>query len=405
VRIAMVCTGAPPDPYGGLGTYIEGLLGGLASQDADVHLVGASRFRGLPKVSQYHRATIRRVLVAQPWTHASLVGLLGMVLSFIRLNSVGVWYVWRLHRKERVDLVAVHDWMCAPAGLICGGLLRIPVCYHIHSAESFVGASSRSMRAAVGRVLNRALSKRAELIVVPSAATVSAIPHLADRDDVFPVSHGAGRAWRMRCPDDAERASVRDKVRSRYQVPEGRRLLVYAGRYAPHKGVIQLVEAIRRAVDGGADIALVMAGTGWPDVAHDDRLADRVDRLDLVGRVHLLREWLDTDDLRDHMVAADACVFPSEYEPFGFVALEAMALEARTVVGPGFDEDVVGSAEGACLRTATIDPADLTPALVRASGDDDPGLGDRARRYVLDHHSWAAAAARTLDVYANAIDR
>ena len=199
--------------------------------------------------------------------------------------------------------------MCAPAGLICARLLRIPVCYHIHSAESFVGASSRSMRAAVGRALNRALSKRAALIVVPSAATVSDIPHLADRGDVFPISHGAGRAWRMPCPDDAERAAVRDKVRSLYEIPDGRRLLVYAGRYAPHKGVAELVEAIRQTVDGGTDVALVMAGTGWPDVAHDDRLAERVGRLDLGDRVHLLREWLDTDDLRDHMVAADACVF------------------------------------------------------------------------------------------------
>jgi glycogen(starch) synthase len=404
MRIAMVCTGAPPDPYGGLGTYIEGLLGGLAAQDAEVHLVGASRLRGLPKVSQYHQATVRRVQVAKPWTHASLLGLLGMVMAFLKLNAVGVWYVWRLHRKEKLDLVAVHDWMCAPAGLVCAGLLRIPVCYHIHSAESFVGASSRSMRAAVGRALNRALSKRAELIVVPSAATVSDIPHLADRTDVFPISHGAGRAWRMPCPDDAERAAVRDEVRSRYGIPSGRRLLVYAGRYAPHKGVAQLVEAIRQAVDGGTDVALVMAGTGWPDVAHDDRLTERVGRLDLADRVHLLREWLDTDDLRDHMVAADACVFPSAYEPFGFVALEAMALRARTVVGPGFDEDIVGSEQNACLRTTTTDPADLVTALVRASGDDDPELGDRARRYVRDHHSWEAAASRTLDVYATAID-
>jgi glycosyltransferase involved in cell wall biosynthesis len=103
-------------------------------------------------------------------------------------------------------------------------------------------------------------------------------------------------------------------------------------------------------------------------------------------------------------VAADACVFPSAYEPFGFVALEAMALRARTVVGPGFDKDIVGSEQDACLRTATTDPADLVTAMVRASGDDDPELGDRARRYVRDHHSWEAAASRTLDVYANAID-
>jgi glycogen synthase len=104
-------------------------------------------------------------------------------------------------------------------------------------------------------------------------------------------------------------------------------------------------------------------------------------------------------------VAADACAFPSGYEPFGFVALEAMALRAWTVVGPGFDETVVGSAEGTCLRTTTREPAELAAALLRALGDDDPALGDRARRYVLDHHSWQAAATRTLQVYAEAVRR
>jgi glycosyltransferase involved in cell wall biosynthesis len=401
MRVVMICTGAPPDPYGGLGTYTEGLLSALASHDADVHLVGACRFRDAPRVSHNGRTTVRRVPVVQPWTGASLVRLLGMIISFVRLNATGAWYAWGLHRREKIDIIAVHDWMCAPAGLICAVLLRIPVCYHVHSAESFLGDNSRSPRAAVGRMLNRALSRRARLIVVPSAATVAAIPHLAGRANVVAVSHGAGRAWRMECLDEAERAAVRDKVRSLYAIPDGQRLVVFAGRYTPHKGVTELVEAVRR-IPG---ITLVLAGTGWPDVAQDDRLRERVARLGLPDRVHLLGRWLDTDDLRDHMVAADACAFPSRYEPFGFIALEAMALGARTVAGPGFDEAVVGSAEGACLRTTTDDPAELAAALVRATGDDDPELGARARRYVLAHHSWDAAAARTLQVYADALGR
>lgn len=314
-----------------------------------------------------------------------------------------IGYTRRLHARGKVDLVSVHDWMCAPAGLICAALLRIPVCYHVHSAETFHGEGSRGPVAAVGRALNRALSRRARLVVVPSAGTVATVPHLAGRSDVLVISHGAGKAWRMGGPDDALRAVIRDKVRSLYGIPEGRRLLVFAGRYAPHKGVIELVEAVRRIVDGGVDVGLVMGGTGWPDVVHDERLRDRVSRLRLDERVHLLGRYLDTDELRDHLVAADACVFPSAYEPFGFAALEAMALRTRTVVGPGFDEAVVGSAEGACLRTTTMDPAELAAALIQALGDDVPDLGDQARRYVLDHHSWEAAAIRTLQVYAEAL--
>lgn len=405
MRIVMVSTGSPPDPYGGIGTYLEGLLGALESQDAEVHLVGATRHRHLPQVSRYGGVTVRRVPATLPWARASLPrSRLAMLVAVARLNITGVWYARRLHLRENVDLVAAHDWMCAPAGLACALLFQIPVCYHVHSTETFHGDGSRGLVAALGRALNRALSRRARLVVVPSSDTVAAAPHLAG-SDVVVVSHGAGKAWRMECPDGAERAVVRDKVRSLYAIPEGRRLVVFAGRYAPHKGVAELIEATRRMLDDGADVTLVMAGTGWPDVSLDHRVRERVAQLGLVGRVHVLGRSLDTDELRDHLVAADVCAFPSGYEPFGFVALEAMALRARTVVGPGFDEAVVGSAEGACLRTATTEPAELAATLVRAAGDEDPALGDRARRYVLEHHSWEAAAARTLQVYAEAIRR
>jgi len=406
MRIILVSTGSPPEPYGGIGIYLEGLLAALESEDAQVHLVGASRHRGLPQVSRYGGVTVRRVQATLPWTRTSLPrSRLAMLIAVARLNLTGVRYVRRLHRREKVDLIAVHDWMCAPAGLVCATLLRIPVCYHVHSAETFRKDSGRGVVAALGRTLNRALSRQARLVVVPSSGTVADVPHLAGRSDVAVVSHGAGKAWRMECPDGAERAVIRDKVRSLYAIPEGRRMVVFAGRYAPHKGVVELFEAVRQMLDDGVDVALVMAGTGWPDVSLDHRVRERVAQLGLIERVHVLGRSLDTDELRDHFVAADACAFPSGYEPFGFVALEAMALQARTVVGPGFDEAVVGSAEGACLRTATMEPAELAAALTRAVGDEDPALGGRARRYILERHSWEEAAARTLQVYAEAVRR
>lgn len=405
MRVVIVSTGSPPDPFGGIGVYIEGLLGGLESQDAQVHLVGAARHRSQPRVSRYRGATVRRVLVTPPWARTPLPrSRLGMVAAVARLNIVGAWYARRLQAREKVDLVAVHDWMCAPAGLICALLFRIPVCYHVHSAEIYFEDRGRGLVAALGRTLNRALIRQARLVMVPSSGTVAAIPHLASRGDVVVVSHGAGKAWRMECPDDAERAVVRDKVRALYAIPDGRRLVVFAGRYTPHKGVTELIEAVRQLLDDDVDGTLVMAGTGWPDdTSLDHRLRELVAQLGLAERVHVLGRYLDTDELRDHLVAADACAFPSRYEPFGFVALEAMALRARTVVGPGFDEAVVGSAEGACLHTATMDPAELAAALAQAVGDDDPALGDRARRYVLDHHSWKTAATRTLQAYAEAV--
>jgi len=52
-----------------------------------------------------------------------------------------------------------------------------------------------------------------------------------------------------------------------------------------------------------------------------------------------------------------------------------------------------------------MDPGELAAALARAVSDDDPELGARARRYVREHHSWEAAAARTLKAYGEAVGR
>lgn len=392
MRVVMVSTGAPPDPLGGIGTYVEGLLGGLASGAAEVDLVGASRHRGLPPVTRQGRVTVRRVPTGRSGLPRTR---LGMAIALARLNFAGVRHVAR----RRPDVVAVHDWMCAPAGLVSALVLRLPVCFHVHSAEIFRGEGSRGAVAFLGRLLTRGMARWARLVVVPSKDTAAAVPYLAGNVEV--VSHGAGKAWRMPCPDEAEREVVRKEVRARYGLPDGRRLVVFAGRYAAHKGVAELVEAIRLIPDA----TLVLAGSGWPEVGQDDRLRSLVARLGLQDRVHVLGRYLNTDELRDHLVAADVCAFPSAYEPFGFVALEAMALRARTVVGPGFDEAVVGSEEGACLRTATTSPGELAAAVLRALSDHDPDLGDRARRYVLAHHSWEAAADRTLQVYAEAVRR
>ena len=69
-------------------------------------------------------------------------------------------------------------------------------------------------------------------------------------------------------------------------------------------------------------------------------LSQRIDAMQLHDKV-MLTGFL-TDDERDRLyVVADVCVFPSRYEPFGIVALEAMAAGTPVVVS-----DVGGLGDG-----------------------------------------------------------
>jgi glycogen(starch) synthase len=107
------------------------------------------------------------------------------------------------------------------------------------------------------------------------------------------------------------------------------------------------------------------------------------------------------DDLRAIVAAADGVVVPSLYEPFGFVALEAMALGAPLVVARvGGLAEIVG--DDRVGRTFVAgDAPDLAAVLVdvlqhprRARAAADVATAELAARF-----GWPGIADRTRAVY------
>ena len=179
--------------------------------------------------------------------------------------------------------------------------------------------------------------------------------------------------------------------------------LLYVGRYDPRKGI---ETAIRSLVHLDEGTTLEVQGTGDP--AERDRMAALAGELGVAHRVHF--GAVDRTELVERYRAADALVFPSEWEePFGLVPLEAMAC-GTPVVATG----VGGSGEflldpGNCVRFQAGDPLDLAAAVRRLAQDPDlrSQLVERGLRtaaaFDVDRltdcfEAWhAAAAARFAD--------
>jgi glycosyltransferase involved in cell wall biosynthesis len=107
-----------------------------------------------------------------------------------------------------------------------------------------------------------------------------------------------------------------------------------------------------------------------------------------------------------YYAAADMCVFPSTYEPFGIVSLEAMSMAKPVVVGAngvvGFKEQVVSSgADQNGVHVNGNDPADIAWGLKEVLKDPDRAKrwGENGRKRVLQYFTWRKAAQQTLDVY------
>ena len=108
---------------------------------------------------------------------------------------------------------------------------------------------------------------------------------------------------------------------------DNEKIIMYAGRLVYEKGVQNLIAAAPKILSGYHDTKFVIAGSG----AMNNELKAQVDYLGIGNKVYFTGQ-LSYKDLCKMYKVADVAVFPSTYEPFGVVAIEAMYAGIPTVV-------------------------------------------------------------------------
>jgi 1,4-alpha-glucan branching enzyme len=159
--------------------------------------------------------------------------------------------------------------------------------------------------------------------------------------------------------------------------PEGP--IVFAGRFAQSKGIGLLAELVTMLA-GDAELRFVLAG-GHGDtqsVGLVRRLAARL------GSACQLAGWLAPARLRDLFARASLVVAPSEYEPFGMVALEAMSMGAPVLAArTGGLAEIVRAESGGRL-VESRDPGEWRDraSAILTDATEWRGLHERGPRYV-----------------------
>ena len=167
----------------------------------------------------------------------------------------------------------------------------------------------------------------AAVLTVSEASKRDIIGHLGlPEERVFSVHHGPNKE------DWEEEREARDsffprnrQVARKYSLPE--RYFLYLGGFDVRKNVLGIVRAYRRYLDLGGDpaVQLVVAGR-LPrlDTAFFPDPQRLVRQLDLTGQVRFIG-WVEEEDKAPLYAGATAFLFPSKYEGFGMMLLEAMA--------------------------------------------------------------------------------
>jgi glycogen(starch) synthase len=144
------------------------------------------------------------------------------------------------------------------------------------------------------------------------------------------------------------------------------------------------------------NVRFVVAGTGTAEA----ELKRQARRLKLSKHGSFVG-WIGDDMLHSLYRIADMCIVPSIYEPFGLVALEAMASGCLCVVADtGGLREVVPGDGTVGLRFPSRDSAALQEILEQVLTDDEgrAQLVAEAREHVLNF-GWAEVAGSTLDLY------
>ena len=296
------------------------------------------------------------------------------------------------------DLVHSHDWLVAGAAHRAAREIGRPWLVTVHATEygrhqgwvqnhpqSHIHAAERAMVRRADHVITCSRYMRVHVANVFGVrpSKVTAIPNGIDPRDLEPVD-----------PDLAT-------LRARYAGPD-ELLVLLVGRLVYEKGFHLALDALAPILRRRGGVRFVIAGTGTAEA----ELKRQARELGLAGHGVFLG-WIGDDMLHSLYRVSDLCIVPSIYEPFGLVALEAMASGCLCVVADTGGLREVVPVEGTVgLRFPSRDAGALRGVLERVLTDDASRrqLVAEAREHVL-RFDWAEVARRTAEVYRVLVER
>jgi glycosyltransferase involved in cell wall biosynthesis len=397
MKIAYITTEFPPRIYGGLGVYVDAISRELASMGekisvvtmGDAELKRREAFKGIEVLREIPLPLGDGLeIFFSPQTLAWGEGM-AFLLDFLSFNQLAAS---RLRDAGPFDLCVAQDWLGLPGAM---ALKRsgVPMIYHVHGLE--LGRSENPNLQLVS--LERKGASLADAVITVSHAMKEELAGMGVPEEKIHVCHH-GIDAKIYDPGRIRKSRL-GRLRSSYGLSQEDQVLLFVGRLEPVKGVLQLLQAMPSVLEKHPRVKLLVVGKG----SLEDRVRSEAEKLG----VKLIPEFLDPDAKAYHYALADLCLFPSLYEPFGIVALEAGAMERPSIVGAsgtsGLREIVENpsSPRPTGIHVNPRDPGDIAwgidlaledPARLRA-------WGRNARERVQNLFTMKRAAELTLDIY------
>ncbi|WP_310489845.1 glycosyltransferase family 1 protein [Chamaesiphon sp. VAR_69_metabat_338] len=314
----------------------------------------------------------------------------------------------KFQQKEGVNYPLAHTnyWMSGWVGMELQRRQNIQLIHTYHSlgAVKYRSVSDIPAIAQTRLAVEKQILEQAHCVVATSPQEL---------DDLETLVSRIGKIDIIPCGTDIDNFRPISKADARQQlgISSKEKVVLYVGRFDKRKGIETLVRAtsqLRAQLEQGEEIdpqnlKLLIVGGSDPqeaDGAERQRIEGIVSELDLAANTDFVG-MVGHDRLALYYTAADVCVIPSHYEPFGLVAIEAMACGTPVVASDvgGLKFTVISEETG--LLVPPQDASKFAHAIGRILTDEvwARKIRKQAATRVQENFSWTGVAIQLSDLY------
>ena len=387
MRILMLSWEYPPRVVGGIARVVHDLSQRLIKDGHDVTVV-TYRDGDVPYFENDNGVKVYRV-------DNYIISPNNFIDWIMQLNFAMVAKANEIIAKEgQFDVIHAHDWLVAYATKTLKNSYNTPIVATIHATEA--GRNS-GINGEVQRYINDTewlLTYEASEVIVNSNYMKSELQRLFglpfEKINVVPNGVNLNNFNGIEKDYDFRRQYAMDNEK----------IILFMGRLVYEKGVQHLIAAMPKILNGYHDAKLIIAGKG----GMLDELKAEVDALGLGNKVYFTG-YLNSKQVQKMYKCADISVFPSTYEPFGIVALEAMLAGTPIVVSDigGLNEIVEHGVNG--MKSYAGNPNSIADSVLTLLYDHQlcDNISKNAKNKVKEQFNWNKIAQDTHFIYEKAI--
>jgi len=390
MRVIMLSWEYPPKIVGGISRHVYDLAHALVKQGVEVHVVTCEH-PGAKAEEVEDGIHLYRVTPSGPgndfihWIQFLNDAMLARADTLIP----------ELLAEDSASplLLHPHDWLAHFAAAALKHKYHLPLVATIHATEY---GRNNGINGPTQEYINSVewnLQNEAWRVIVCTEFMKRECEHALHtpwgKMDVVPNGVDAAK---FQLPDFT--TEERTAFRAQYAAPE-EKIIFFVGRMVREKGVQVLIEALPKVRWGYHDAKLLICGGGYRE-----HLVNLAAYLGMERHVYFAGFVPDEDLIKIYSIIDIAC-FPSLYEPFGIVALEAMAAKVPIVVSDagGLPEVVENGVTG--ITTYAGNPNSLADGLLKLLHEPETAqrMVTAASERVLTTFNWDTIATQTTAVY------